>query len=42
MIAYETVDDNEEIDLDQALDGETNQGDLIKHSNEGKSVIGIQ
>ena len=42
MIAYEAVDDNEELDLESALDGESNKGDLIKHSKEGQSIIGVQ
>jgi len=43
MIAFEAVDDNEEIDLNSALDGENNKGDLIKHGGPGdtKSVIGV-
>jgi hypothetical protein len=40
MIAYEDVNDGEELDLRTALDGSSNQGDLIKH-NDGKSVIGV-
>jgi len=42
MIAFDAVDDNEEIDLNSAMDGENNKTDLMKHGHDGRSVIGVQ
>ena len=42
MLAYQgTGDEDEEIDLDEAADGAGKKGDLIKHNQDGKSIIGI-